>query len=162
MIESEVRTDGNCSSLPVSEYRTRALPKAFPIQPLKSPSVRIDHIRSGSIELGSRKVVQVGVTRSPSQAWTAQQLRNATPWGTGPRFLGSVRRECLDHVLILSEQHLLVVLREYVAYFNEARPHQGINQRIPADPVNDNAAGKGTVIARPVLGGLHHDYRRVG
>jgi len=39
------------------------------------------------IELGSRKVVQVGVTRSPSQEWTTQQLRNATPWGRGPRFL---------------------------------------------------------------------------
>ena len=49
------------------------------------------------------------------------------------RFLGSVRRECLDHLLILGEAHLRRVLREYVAYFNTARPHQGLRQRIP-DP----------------------------
>jgi putative transposase len=48
------------------------------------------------------------------------------------RFLGSVRRECLDHVLILGEDHLRSVLEEYVhAYFNIARPHQGLGQQIP-------------------------------
>ncbi len=73
-----------------------------------------------------------------------------------------VRRECLDHIVVLSEEHLLRVLREYVSYFNEARPHQGINQRIPGSPVNDNVAGEGSVLTRPILGGLHHDYRRVG
>jgi putative transposase len=77
------------------------------------------------------------------------------------RFLGSVRRECLDHVVILSEQHLLAVLREYVVYFNECRPHQALRQRLPVGAANENTAGKGSVIARPVLGGLHHDYRRV-
>jgi putative transposase len=47
------------------------------------------------------------------------------------RFLGSVRRECLDHVVILGEDHLQAVLGEYAAYFNSARPHQGIEQRVP-------------------------------
>ncbi len=122
------------------------------------------------IELRSRKVIHVGVTRSPTDAWTAQQLREATPYGHTPkylirdndskfgpcfarvaatsgikilktpyhapranaiceRFLGGVRRECLDHVLIFHEKQLHRVLRAYVAYFNGARPHQGIQQQ---------------------------------
>ena len=123
------------------------------------------------IELKSRKVIHVGVTRSPTDAWTAQQLREATPYGQTPnisfaimiasldpvslvlqqrahrdshtpyhapranaiceRFLGSVRRECLDHLLIFHEKQLHRVLHAYVEYFNQARPHQGIQQRVP-------------------------------
>src|SRR5260221_12825254 len=78
------------------------------------------------------------------------------------RFLGSVRRECLDHLLILHEKQLQRILNAYVLYFNHARPHQGIRQQIPdsqAGPVPAHHAG-GKVIAFPVLGGLHHDYRR--
>src|SRR5947209_6595697 len=156
------------------------------------------------IELKSRKVIHIGVTRSPTDAWTAQQLREATPFGQTPkylirdhdgkfgpcfarvaatsgikilktpyhapranaiceRFLGSVRRECLDHILILSEKQLHRVLRSYVEYFNRARPHKGIQQQIPELPVPSapphNQREK--VIAVPVLGGLHHDSRRV-
>jgi putative transposase len=155
------------------------------------------------IELESRRVIHLGVTRSPSDAWVAQQWRNATPFKEGPRFLirdnddkfgaafsqvtgnidvlktperapkanafcerfiGSVRRECLDHVIILSERHLQGLVHEYVDYFNHVRPHQGIG-RIP-DPLNadriDESRTDQPVIAVPVLGGLHHDYRRAG
>jgi putative transposase len=114
------------------------------------------------IDHGSRKVVHEGVTREPNSAWVAQQMRNATPFGTGlrfiirdrddkfgrdfdrvaegvgarvlktpvrapranavcERFLGSVRCECLDHLLVLDERHLLEVLVEYCRYFNESR-----------------------------------------
>jgi putative transposase len=77
------------------------------------------------------------------------------------RFLGGLRRECLDHILILGEDHLRRVLAEWVAYFNTGRPHQGIGQRIPSQPrLPDHTAPGGTIVARPVLGGLHHDYRR--
>ena len=153
-------------------------------------------------ELGSRRIVHVGVTRSPTDEWVAQQVREATPFGTKPKYLirdndakyashfeavvtgsgieglrtpikapranaicerllGSMRRECLDHVLIVSEGHLCRVLSEYVRYFNHARSHQGINQHVPdrkqtVDPSGGNSA---KVIAFPVLGGLHHDYR---
>jgi putative transposase len=155
------------------------------------------------IELASRRVVHVGVTRSPTDAWAAQQLREATPEGSGlrlllrdndgkfgpafgrvaatsgievlrtphrapranavcERFLGSVRRECLDHVLILGDKHLRRVLVEYVRYFNQVRPHQGLGQRVPAPP--EPAAvpwtADGPVLAVPILGGLHHEYRR--
>ena len=79
------------------------------------------------------------------------------------RFLGSVRRECLDHLLILQEKQLDRVLHAYGEYFNRARPHQGIRQQIPAwygEPVPlDHQRGK--ILALPVLGGLHHDYREI-
>jgi transposase InsO family protein len=75
------------------------------------------------------------------------------------RFLGSVRRECLDHVLILGERHLLETLTEYARYFDRARTHQGIGQLVPAG-FSTAAAGRAAIIAQPVLGGLHHDYRR--
>jgi putative transposase len=154
------------------------------------------------IELGARRVVHVGVTRHPTDAWVAQQLREATPFGTAPRclirdndrkygpafdriaagsriavlrtpirapranatcerFLGSVRRECLDHLLVLGEGQLRRVLREYVAYCNTARPHQGIGQAIPgaAGPAPPSSMAA-PIASIPVLGGLHHDYRR--
>ena len=156
------------------------------------------------VELASRRVVHVAVTRHPTAAWVAQQVREATPLGQHPtylirdndstfgldftrvaedsgvtiirtayraplmnavceRFLGSVRRECLDHLLILGEAHLRRALRAYVAYFNEHRPHQGIAQQIPAArPAAATAQGPaGRVEAMPILGGLHHAYRRV-
>lgn len=119
------------------------------------------------VELGSRRVVHLGVTKQPTDTWVAQQIREATPFGAGPRYLlrdndrkygshvwavtegvgievlktpigapranalcerfvGSVRRECLDHLLILSEAHLRRVMKAYQAYFNSERPHQGI------------------------------------
>jgi putative transposase len=77
------------------------------------------------------------------------------------RFLGGVRRECLDHVIILGDRHLSSVLGQYVSYFNTARPHQGIDQRIPLARQAAGSDSTGKVIAFPVLNGLHHDYRRV-
>jgi putative transposase len=141
------------------------------------------------------------VTREPSERWVPQQLRNATPFGKGPkfiirdrdsmygvdfdrvargagirvlktavraplmnaiceRFLGSVRRECLDHIVILEERHPHIVLGEYVAYFNGSRPHQGLHQRVPVPEFVDGSVATGKVMALPVLGGLHHEYRR--
>jgi putative transposase len=78
------------------------------------------------------------------------------------RFLGSVRRECLDHFLILHEKHLHRLLKAYVVYFNQARPHQGLGQRIP-EPLALSASPSSQphqVLSIPVLGGLHHDYQR--
>ncbi len=73
-----------------------------------------------------------------------------------------MRRECLDHIVIVSEAHLRRILKEYMTYFNRSRPHQGIDQRVPdANASGDPPVGEpGKVVAFPVLGGLHHDYRR--
>jgi len=84
------------------------------------------------------------------------------------RFLGSVRRECLDNILIMSERHLHRVIKEYVQYYNSARPHQGIGQAMPEragssmqeTPPGDYGS-EGRQVSLPILGGLHHDYRRV-
>jgi transposase InsO family protein len=76
-------------------------------------------------------------------------------------FVGSLRRECLDHMLVIGGLQLIRILNEYGTYFNPARPHQGIAQRIPAPTVSPpGEANSGTVMAFPVLNGLHHDYRR--
>jgi len=76
------------------------------------------------------------------------------------RFLGSVRRECLHHFLLLSARHLYRLMKEYEVYFNHGRPHQGIGQRIPCQPVQGAEPSRSQqLISRPVLGGLHHDYR---
>jgi len=76
------------------------------------------------------------------------------------RFLGSVRRECLDHLLIVGERHLARALREYVAYFNRARPHQGLDQALPEPSPGELARRAGPIRREPVLGGLHHSYQR--
>ncbi len=73
------------------------------------------------------------------------------------RFLRSVRRECLDHMLVLGERQLLRLLREYVTYFKDERPHQGLQQGVPTAAAN---GPPGPVTSRPTLGGLHHSYRR--
>ena len=156
-----------------------------------------------AVALGTRRGVQVGGARHPTDAWVAQQLREATPFGRRPRyllrdndrkygaafsrlatttgieevrtayraplenatcerFLGSVRRECLDHVLVLGEAPLRRVLREYARYFNRDRPHQGLAHRVPEAPEAGVArpATGGRVRAIPILGGLHHAYAR--
>ena len=71
------------------------------------------------------------------------------------RFIGSLRRECLDHVLLVGEEHLRGLLREYAEYFNRCRPHQGNCQALPLGPANDDVAAAGAVVARPISGGLH-------
>jgi transposase InsO family protein len=78
------------------------------------------------------------------------------------RFLLSVRRECLDHVLILHEKPLHRVLHTYVNYFNQERPHQGIGQQVPQGEEISGASEQhgNQIITVPILGGLHHAYRR--
>jgi putative transposase len=79
------------------------------------------------------------------------------------RVIRTLRQECLDHVLVLGERHLQAVLQEYVAYYNTQRPHRSLALEPPLrrGPVpSDPTAPPGRVVARPVLGGLHHVYQR--
>jgi len=75
------------------------------------------------------------------------------------RWVRSVREECLDHLLILNQAHLRRVLKRHTEYYNEARPHQGIGQRIPV--ASEQSAHTGAVEHRKVLGGIINDYYRV-
>ena len=74
------------------------------------------------------------------------------------RWVRTVREECLDHLLILNQTHLRRVLKTYTEYYNEARPHQGIGQRIPVP--QELSPCTGTVKHRKVLGGIINDYYR--
>jgi transposase InsO family protein len=75
------------------------------------------------------------------------------------RWIRSLRQECLDRVIILNEAHLLWVLREYVRYYNERRPHQSLGH-LPPEALSEYP-GHGDVVSRPVLGGLINDYSRL-
>ncbi len=67
------------------------------------------------------------------------------------------RQECLDHIIVLNERHLLAVLTEFVRYYNHDRPHRTLElgTPVPCPPMSG-----GVVVTRPILGGLHHVYAR--
>ncbi len=71
------------------------------------------------------------------------------------------RRECLDHFLVFGERHLMHMPKAYLVFFNHARPHQGLGQRIPVPLPDENEPnrGIGRVRSIPILGGLHHRYQ---
>jgi putative transposase len=161
------------------------------------------------MELKKRRIIHVAVTDSPTDEWTAQQLREATAWGEKPKYLirdrdskygnrftglafhtgiqvlktpfrapkanayserlmGSLKRECLDHFIILNRRHLTDVVKEYAVYYNGNRPHQGINQLVPSEtegriPVQlgrKSYFSTGNIQSVAFLGGLHHSYSR--
>jgi putative transposase len=74
------------------------------------------------------------------------------------RWIRSVREECLDRLLILNQRHLEKILHDYAAYYNEARPHQGLAQRTPIPLPQPRL--EDPIVCADVLGGLIHDYRR--
>ena len=83
------------------------------------------------------------------------------PWQNpyAERVIGSIRRECLDHVIILNEDHLRHILSEYFAYYHEARAHLSLDRNSP-DPRQVQPPQTGKVVATEYLGGLHHCYTR--
>lgn len=83
-----------------------------------------------------------------------------SPWQNGhaERLIGSIRRECLDHVIVLNAAHLRRVLREYAEYYNNDRTHLALGKDAPwPRPIER----EGAIISRPVLGGLHRRYARI-
>jgi transposase InsO family protein len=76
------------------------------------------------------------------------------------RFVGTLRRECLDHVLILGERHLREVLAEYARHYNEHRPHQGLQQEPPQRQPGHAVDITARIERRQVLGGPISEYRR--
>jgi putative transposase len=147
-----------------------------------------------------RRVVHFNVTDHPTAAWTAQQMIEAFPEVSAPRFrlrardsfyghdfqrrgagmqieevitaphspwpnpyaerlIGSIRRECLDHLIVLSEEHLRSILKRYFLYYQNSRPPQSLDQNSPI-PRTVESGKKGPVISIPEVGGLHHRYQR--
>jgi transposase InsO family protein len=84
-----------------------------------------------------------------------------SPWQNpyAERVIGSIRRECLDRLIILGDQHLRSILRDYVAYYNHCRPHLSLDRNAPF--LRDvEPPSRGQVVAIPKVGGLHHLYAR--
>ena len=99
------------------------------------------------------------VAGSIKELKTPYRTREAN--GVCERFMGSLRRECMDHILIHEGKHLERVVKEYTASFNQERPHQAIDQRIPDQ--YDQTRSKptsGRITSKEILGGLHHSYSR--
>jgi putative transposase len=147
-----------------------------------------------------RKVVHFNITEDPTAAWTAQQIINAFPYDTAPKYLlrdrdsiygslfvqrvegmgikqklisprspwqnpylerlvGSIRRECLDRVIVFNERQLRQTLKFYFEYYHNVRPHRSLDHDSPVPrPVESPDHGK--VIELPLVGGLHHRYLR--
>ncbi|MBA7603097.1 hypothetical protein ES703_10200 [subsurface metagenome] len=148
-----------------------------------------------------RKIVHFNITTNPTAQWTAQQITEAFPYDTAPKYLirdrdgvygkdfrkrvkamsiqeviiapqspwqnpyaerviGSIRRECLDHFIILNEKHLLRILDEYVDYYNNCRTHLSLKKNSPKPRTVENLT-KGKVVSISKVCGLHHLYKRV-
>ena len=147
-----------------------------------------------------RRIVHLNVTANPLAAWTGQQIREAFPYDTAPRFLlrdrdgvygndfarivhslgirqvvialrspwqnpyaerviGSIRREWLDHVIVLNERHLRRILRSYLAYYHRSRTHLSLGKDAP-DHRAVQTPTEGSVVEFAEVGGLHHRYER--
>ncbi len=90
-----------------------------------------------------------------------QDVRTAyrSPWQNAyvERVIGSIRRECLNHIIVLNEDHLRSVLAEYIDYYNNVRPHLSMDRNAPI-PRDVDPPERGEVLSTPYLGGLHHRY----
>ncbi len=84
----------------------------------------------------------------------------ASPWQNGfaERLIGSIRRECVDHIIVLGEAHLRRILKSYADYYNGVRTHRSLNKDAPVSRLVQRA---GVIRSRAILGGLHHHYGRI-
>ncbi len=103
-------------------------------------------------EVFTRRVRSRGIRDRPTSP--------RSPWQNGyaERLIGSIRRECVDHVVVFGERHLRHLLLSYMNYYNDTRTHLSLNKDAPISRAVDTT---GRIIGRPVLGGLHHHYVRI-
>ena len=94
--------------------------------------------------------------RHPRNGYSA-----TSPWQNAyaERVIGSIRRECLDHVVVIGERHLRAILTKYVDYYNCSRTHLSLAKDAP-EPRTVQRPSEGRVVAIPRVGGLHHEYTR--
>jgi transposase InsO family protein len=141
----------NVTANPTAEWSSLQLIQAFPFDSAPRYLIRDrDGIYGGRVvdALKNLGIKQVVISRQ-------------SPWQNGycERVIGSIRRECLDHIIVFNERHLRRVLKEYFAYYHESRTHWGLEKDAPVSrPVQSQDAGP--VAFKPVLGGLHHRYFR--
>ena len=141
----------NATYNPTAEWTSRQIMEAFPFDSAPRyllrdrDSIYGKRFRTQVNSLGIEEVITA--PRSPWQK----------PYVEG--IIGSIRRECLNHVIILNKRHLQQVLKSYATYYHEARTHLSLDKQSPVPrPIEPPAQGE--VVAIPHVGGLHHEYRR--
>ena len=99
-----------------------------------------------------RRIRAMGIRDKP--------IAPASPWQNGfaERLIGSIRRECVDHIVVWGEGHLRWILRAYARYYNDIRTHRSLHKDAPAfHPIQRI----GNITSHAILGGLHHRYVRI-
>jgi transposase InsO family protein len=140
----------NVTTNPTAEWIARQITEAFPWDQAPQYLIRDSDASYGAIV--KNRIRAMSIRDRP----TAPR----SPWQNGhiERLIGSIRRECLDHVVVLGEAHLRRILSGYADYYNRARTHLALDKDAPLGrPVH----AIGRVVAIPVLGGLHHQYARM-
>ena len=135
---------------PTAEWITRQLTEACGWDEAPRYLVR-DRDRSYN-EVFVRRIRAMGIRDRP--------ISPRSPWQNGyaERLIGSIRRECIDHVIVFGECHLRHLLRSYLNYYNETRTHLSLDKDAPVSRAIQTV---GRIFARPVLGGLHHQYVQI-
>jgi putative transposase len=154
----EVRTRkvhlAGCTAHPTATWVTQqARNVAWAIQDGSLHACILLHDRDGKFPAGFDAVF-----RSEGLEVAQTAPRRPQENGVAERWIRSARQECLDRLLILGERHLLRVLTEYITFYNERRPHQGLDHQCPIPLPCD--IGDGPIHCRDVLGGIIHDYHR--
>jgi transposase InsO family protein len=139
----------NATTNPTAKWIARQISKAFPWA--EAPRYLIRDRDGAYGHAFRRRLYAMGIRDRP----TAPR----SPWQNGyaERLIGSIRRECLDHVIVLGEAHLRRVLRSYVGYYNGLRTHLSLGKDAP---FRRRVERSGPIIRHPILGGLHHQYVR--
>ncbi len=142
----------NVTAHPTAAWVWRQIIQATPWNAIPRSLIR-DRDRSYGRDF-VRRAAAIGIDTvlTPIQAPQANALAE--------RVIGTIRRECLDHLIVNNERHLRRVLGEYISYYNTARPHRSLGLRSPSRPrALPPSSTRNRVVAEPVLGGLHHVYR---
>jgi transposase InsO family protein len=140
----------NVTTNPTAEWIARQITEAFPWDEAPRYLIRDRDVSYGHAV--TRRLAAMGIRDRP----TAPR----SPWQNGhiERLIGSIRRECLDHVVVLGEAHLRRILATYANYYNELRTHRSLTKDTPLHRAVERL---GAVTSRPILGGLHHQYCRI-
>jgi transposase InsO family protein len=140
----------NVTAHPTAEWVARQITEAFPWNEAPRYMIRDrDRIYGAVVR---RRLRAMGIRDKP--------IAPASPWQNGfaERLIGSIRRECSDHIIVLGEAHLRRILKSYARYYNETRTHLALDKDAPLSRTVKRA---GRILCRPVLGGLHHEYIRI-
>lgn len=134
---------------PTAEWIARQVTEAFPWDDAPTDLIRDRDRAYGAVF--RRRLYAMGIRDRP--------IAPQSPWQNpyAERLIGSIRRECLDHVMIIGAAHLHRILQAYAAYYNCARTHRSLSKDCP---IHRPIQAIGAVVSVPILGGLHHQYAR--